>query len=346
MNNAPLRLVIVNDSATARAALRRAFTGLPGVEVVGEARDGAEALTVVAALRPSVVVMDIVMPVMDGYAATRQIMATTPMPVVLVSSAVDPRDADVAMEALRSGALAIVEALPAVNDPAYETRRDALLHLLRSMARVKLDRLKAFPVAPVVPRATPGVARDVAAIGIAASTGGPNAVVELLRMLPLKVMPPVLIVQHMARGFAEGFARWITEATGHPTSVAVDRSPTARGEVYIAADERYFGIDAALRLVVIDAPQVGLFRPSGNYLFESLARSLGPRARAVVLTGMGDDGADGAAALRRSGGRVAAQDEATSVVYGMPKAAVQRGGADVILPLLDIPAWLCGQSEV
>lgn len=345
MYNATLRLVIVNDSATARAALRRAFD-VPGVEVVGEAKDGAEGLSMAAALRPSVVVMDIVMPVMDGYAATRQIMATNPTPVVLVSSAVDPRDADVAMEALRSGALAIVEALPAVNDPAYETRRDALLHLLRSMARVKLDRLKADPLAPVVPRAAAGVARDVAAIGIAASVGGPNAVVELLRMLPPHVMPPVLIVQHMARGFAEGFARWISEATGHPTTVAVDRSPTARGAVYIAADDRYLGIDASLRLVVSDAPQVGLFRPSGNYLFESMARSLGPRARGVVLTGMGDDGADGAATLRRSGGRVAAQDEATSVVYGMPKAAAQRGGADVTLPLLEIPAWLCGQSAV
>ncbi|MBK6535389.1 MAG: chemotaxis protein CheB [Deltaproteobacteria bacterium] len=169
---------------------------------------------------------------------------------------------------------------------------------------------------------------------------------DLLRVLPPRVMPPVLIVQHMARGFAEGFARWISEATGHPTTVAVDRSPTARGAVYIAADDRYLGIDASLRLVVSDAPQVGLFRPSGNYLFESMARSLGPRARGVVLTGMGDDGADGAATLRRSGGRVAAQDEATSVVYGMPKAAAQRGGADVTLPLLEIPAWLCGQSEV
>lgn len=345
MDNATLRLVIVNDSATARAALRRAFD-VPGVEVVGEAKDGAEGLTVVAALRPSVVVMDIVMPVMDGYAATRQIMATKPTPVVLVSSAVDPRDAGVAMEALRSGALAIVEALPSVNDPAYEGRRYALLHMLRSMALVKLGRPRAAPPSPVVPRAAAGVVRDVAAIGIAASTGGPNAVVELLRMLPPHVMPPVLIVQHMARGFAEGFARWITEATGHPTSVAVDGSPAARGAVYIAADERYLGLDASLRLVVSDAPQVGLFRPSGNYLFESLARSLGPRARGVVLTGMGDDGADGAASLRRSGGRVAAQDEATSVVYGMPKAAVQRGGADVILPLLEIPAWLCGQSEV
>lgn len=346
MDPAKLRLVIVNDSATIRAALRRAFAGIPDVEVVGEAKDGAEAVTVVAAHRPSVVVMDIVMPVMDGYAATRQIMATCPTPIVLVSSVVNPRDARVAMEALRSGALAIVEALPAITDPGYELRRDALLHTLRSMSLVRLDR---FRLDPGAARAAPpllGADRGVAAIGIAASTGGPNAVVELLRLLPPGVMPPLLIVQHIARGFADGFARWITEASGHPAAVAVDRNPAARGEVYIAADDRYLGLDASLRLVVSDAPQVGLFRPSGNYLFESLARALGHRARGVVLTGMGDDGADGAVALRRSGGRVAVQDEATSVVYGMPRAALERGGADVVLPLLQIPAWLCGQSAV
>lgn len=345
MDPAKLRLVIVNDSATIRAALRRAFAGIPDVEVVGEAKDGAEAVTVVADRRPSVVVMDIVMPVMDGYAATRQIMATCPTPIVLVSSVVNPRDAHVAMEALRSGALAIVEALPAITDPRYERRREALLHTLRSMALVRLERFRCDPVAaPAAPLL--GADRGVAAIGIAASTGGPNAVVELLRLLPPGVMPPLLIVQHIARGFAEGFARWITEASGHPASVAVDHAQAARGEVYIAADDRYLGLDASLRLVVSDAPQVGLFRPSGNYLFESLARALGQRARGVVLTGMGDDGADGAVALRRSGGRVAVQDEATSVVYGMPRAALERGGADVVLPLLQIPAWLCGQSAV
>jgi two-component system chemotaxis response regulator CheB len=214
------------------------------------------------------------------------------------------------------------------------------------MAQVRLDRVRVGPGACPAALPAAGVGRSVAAIGIVASTGGPNAVVELLRMLPPGVMPPLLIVQHIARGFAEGFARWITEATGHPTKVAVDREPAVRGAVYIAADERYLGLDESLRLVVSDTPQVGSFRPSGNYLFESLARSLGHRARGVVLTGMGDDGADGAVALRRSGGRVAVQDEATSVIYGMPRMALERGGADVVLPLLNIPAWLCGQSDV
>lgn len=344
-SKAPLRLVIVNDSATVRAALRHAFAGVPDMTVVGDARDGAHALEVVTAQRPSVVLMDILMPVMDGYAATRRIMATIPTPIVLVSGSMNPRDSGVAMEALRSGALAIVELLPPTSDPAYAVRRAALLHLVRSMAQVKLHALTAR-VGTRPTRPPTAIEGDVAVIGIVASTGGPNAVLELLRMLPPRVMPPLLIVQHIARGFATGYARWIADATGHPTSVAVDQAPARRGEVYIAADERYLGLDASMHLVVSDEPQVGLFRPSGNYLFNSLARSMGRRARGVVLTGMGDDGADGAVALRRSGGRVAAQDEATSVIYGMPRAAVERGGADIVLPLLDIPAWLCGQSAV
>lgn len=345
-DDAPLRLVIVNDSATVRAALRRSLASVPGVEVVGEAKDGAQAVDVVTATRPAVVVMDIVMPVMDGYAATRQIMATVPTPIVLVSSVVNPRDSRVAMEALRCGALAIVEALPAMDDPAYEFRRASLVHLLRSMAQVKLDKFRGAAPARAEVALDAGVGRDVAAIGIAASTGGPNAVVELLRMLPAKVMPPILVVQHIARGFAEGFARWIQDTTGHPTAVAAHQAPALRGEVYVAADERQLGLDESLRLRVTEDPPVGLFRPSGTFLFASLARALGHRARGVVLTGMGDDGADGAVALRRSGGRVAVQDEASSVVYGMPKVTVDRGGADVILPLVQIPAWLCGQSSV
>ncbi len=346
MDDAKLRVVIVNDSPTVRVSLRRALLGSPGVEVVGEAKDGSEALAVVTAARPSVVVMDIVMPVMDGYAATRQIMATTPTPIVLVSGAVNPKDSRVAMEALRCGALAIAEALPGYGEPTYEFRRAALVHLLRSMAQVKVERFHAEPASKGRAIPTGAVGDQVAAIGVAASTGGPAALVELLRMLPPRVMPPVLIVQHIARGFAEGFARWLSDTTGHPTTVAVHQGLAERGAVYVAADERHLGLDQAMRLVVSEAPPVGLFRPSGTYLLESMSMALGRRARGVVLTGMGDDGAAGAVAMRRSGGRVAAQDEATSVVYGMPRTTVERGGADVVLPLGQIAAWLCRESSV
>lgn len=344
MDDPKLRVVIVNDSRTVRLALRQALAGSGEVDVVGEAGDGAGALGVVLAQRPSLVVMDIVMPGMDGYAATRQIMAHAPTPIVLYSSVVNPRDSRVALEALRSGALSIVEALPPAGDPSYDFRRASLLHLLRSMAQVKVERLQ--PESPARSRLPAGAVGDVDAIGVVASTGGPAAIADLLRMLPPRAMPPVLVVQHIARGFAEGFARWLTDATGHPASVAVHQAPARHGEVYVAADERHLGLDGAHRLVVSDVAPVGLFRPSGTFLLASLAEAVGARGRGVVLTGMGDDGADGAVALRRAGGRVAAQDEATSVVFGMPRVTVERGGADVVLPLPLIPAWLCGPSVV
>lgn len=343
MQDPSLRLVIVNDSATLRASLRAALAGAEDMVVVGEAADGAQAVSVVSATRPSVVLMDIVMPRMDGYAATRQIMATAPTPIVLVSSVVNPRDIQVAMEALRCGALAIVEALPSPNDPAYMFRRDALFHTIRSMANVKMPTRAPEPPSPLhAPHAN--APADVAAVGLAASTGGPNAIVEVLRMLPKGVSPPILIVQHIGRGFAEGFARWLTDTTGHPAKLATDGELVHRGGVYVAPDERHLGLDAGLRVVLSDAPAVGLFRPSCTWLLRSLAASLGRRARAVILTGMGDDGADGAVALRRAGGRVAAQDEATSVVYGMPCAAWERGGVDDVLPLGAIADWICARS--
>jgi two-component system chemotaxis response regulator CheB len=344
MGDSPVRIVIVNDSATMRAALRAALAGVEGIEVVGEAADGAEAPVVVAAKRPTVVLMDVVMPRVDGYAATRAIMARSPVAIVLVSSVVNPRDVAVAMEALRSGALAIVEALPSPHDPAFAFRRDALVRLLRAMAHVQVQ--------PPPPRTSPartahaagvkpGGGHATAAVGIVASTGGPGALVEVLRPVPGTVSPPVLLVQHLARGFAEGFARWLGQATGRSVRIAEHQQQLERGAVYVAPDDRHLGLDAGLRAVVSDDPPVGPFRPSGTWLLRSLARALGPCARAVVMTGMGDDGADGAVELRRAGGRVAVQDAATSVVFGMAQATVDRGGADDVLPLDAIAAWVC-----
>jgi two-component system chemotaxis response regulator CheB len=343
MGEPTVRIVIVNDSATMRAALRAALAGVEGVEVVGEAADGAAAPVVVAAKRPSVVLMDVVMPRVDGYAATRAIMARSPVAIVLVSSVVNPRDVAVAMEALRSGALAIVEALPSPHDPAYGFRRDALVRLLRAMARVPVPpptRAGATRPARAV-GVKPGAGTTAAAVGVVASTGGPGALVEVLRPASGLASPPVLLVQHLARGFAEGFARWLGQATGRNVRLAEHQQPLERGAVYVAPDDRHLGLDAGLRAVVSDDPPVGPFRPSGTWLLRSLARALGPCARAVVMTGMGDDGADGAVELRRAGGRVAVQDAATSVVFGMAQATVERGGADDVLPLDALAAWVC-----
>jgi two-component system chemotaxis response regulator CheB len=347
---APLRVVIVNDSKTMRASLRAALAFAPDFVIVAEAADGLEAVEVVARTRPAVVLMDVVMPHSDGYAATRAIMARVPTPIVMISAVVDPRDSAVVFETLEAGALCIAEAPPAPTDLAYRFRCATLVQLVRSMAAIDVTRSRragavAAPAPALRPRPTRSTS-NISFIGIAASTGGPGALVALLAALPLGVMPPILIVQHIALGFTESFATWLTERTRHPVEVARHGALLEQGRVVVAPDDRHLGVTADHHVELSDAPPIARQRPAGDYLFHSLARVAGPRSLGVILTGMADDGADGAVALRRAGGVVAAQDEATSIIYGMPKAALDRGGVDDVLALGEIAPWLCSRSGI
>ncbi len=338
-----LRLVLIHDSATARAALRRALRDAdPAIDVVAEGSDGGEAVALVERHRPDVVLMDVVMPRLDGYAASRAIMARRPTPIVLISSVVSAREAGAALEAVRSGALWITESLPSPDDRAYASRRAALVQLLRAMSQVRLDRPTPQTAARVA--ATSDVRASTpatwAAIGIAASTGGPQALDEILRACPKGALPPILVVQHIAKGFTEGFVAWLASSTGHRVVVADGGVRAERGSVYVAREDAHLGIRSDLVLEVRADPPIGVFRPSATYLFRSMARALGPRAAGIVLTGMGNDGAAGLLALHQAGGSTAAQDEATSVIYGMPRAAVEAAAADRVLPLGEIAAWL------
>lgn len=333
-----IRVAIVHDSPSVRAALRVALEIDDDLVVVGEASDGEGALALVTETRADILLMDVVMPRLDGYAATRRVMAEHPLPILLVSSVVNPRDVKVALDAMRSGALAIVETIPSPLDPTYRFRRGALAHLVRSLAAVRLERSKlSFEDIPT-PR--PDEARHGRrVIGIAASTGGPGVVASILRALRHDDLPPVLVVQHIATGFAEGFTRWLGDTIERPTALAEDGAPALRGRVYVARDDRHLelALDGTLR--VRRGETVHRFRPSATPLFQSLA-AFGPQALGIVLTGMGVDGADGAATLREAKGTLIVQDEASSVVYGMPKAALDRAGADGMMPPSAMPPWI------
>ncbi|MFO0683964.1 MAG: chemotaxis protein CheB [Sandaracinus sp.] len=333
-----IRIAIVHDSASVRAALRVALEIDEDLVVVGEAGDGDGALPLVIESRADILLMDVVMPRLDGYAATRRVMAEHPLPILLVSSVVNPRDVKVALDAMRSGALAIVETIPSPLDPTYRFRRGALAHLVRSLASVRLEPKKlSFDDIPT-PRPDAG-ARGRRVIGIAASTGGPGVVASLLRALRHDDLPPVLVVQHIAAGFADGFARWLGDTIERPTALAEDGVLAQRGRVYVARDDRHLELAPDGRLRVRRGEPVHRFRPSATPLFHSLA-AFGPQALGIVLTGMGADGADGAAALREAKGKLLVQDEATSVVYGMPRAALERAGADAVMPPAAMPPWI------
>lgn len=336
-----LRVLVIHDSPTMRASLRRAFAG-EDVVIAGEGADGDEAEGLVARTTPDVVLMDIVMPRMDGFAATRAVMASQPTPIVLISSVVATRDVSVAMEALRSGALAVADPLPSPSDPQFAVKRSALVQLLRAMSQVDVKPRKVMPRAKSA-RTTPTGAIHV--IGLVASTGGPQVIDEILRELPQKSAPPILIVQHIAKGFTEGFASWLSRDTGHRVVVATNGEPAERGMIYVAPEDRQLGIDATLHLVVTNDPPVGVFRPSGTHLFRSLARSFGSRAAGMLLTGMGNDGAAGLLDLRRAGGETVAQDEATSVIFGMPRAAIELGAAKEVLPTQQLCGWIVERSR-
>lgn len=339
-----LTVVIINDSATMRLALRKCLETASDIRVIAEVSSGDAAAAVVAEHRPSCVVMDVVMPGLDGFGATRAIMATTPTPILMVTAAADPRSAKIVFDAMAAGALLVAGAPPPPDDPDYAAACEALTRYVRIVARTKVRGIARGPKTTPVPTRTVSKGR-VEIIGVVASAGGPPAVAELLSALPRGAMPPILVVQHILVGFAPSFAGWLGDYTKRPVVIPQDGAPLERGVVYVAPDGVHLGAVAGPRAALSDDPAVGRFRPSATHLLRALAKNFGARALGVVLTGMGSDGADGAVELRAAGGRVVVQDQASSSIFGMPQAAIRQGAAHAVLPLDRIPQWLLEAVE-
>ncbi len=334
-----IRVLLVDDSPSFRALARATMGAFPELVLAGEASDGLEAVERAIALAPDVIVMDVQMPGIDGLEATRRIMARAPAPVVIVSTT-SPGDVHVSVRALGAGALAALPKPPGIGQPGHEAAWRALWRTVRSMAEVRVvRRWRRDSVSAELTPERP--ARRPEAVAMAASTGGPAALAAVLAALPADLAAPVLVVQHIAAGFVPGLARWLDSASPLTVKVAEDEEPLVAGHVYVAPTDRHLEVDAARRVARLGAgPARGGFRPSASVLFESVARAWGEAAMGVILTGMGRDGVDGLRVLRGAGGRVVAQDEATSVVYGMPGAAVREGAADYVLGLPSIARFL------
>jgi two-component system chemotaxis response regulator CheB len=338
----PIRVIVVDDSLTVRNMLVALLETAGGIRVVGVGANGEEAVRLAGRLRPDVITMDIRMPKLDGLEATRQIMRDCPVPIVIVSGSLMRDDVDLALESLRAGALTVINK-PGLADPETCAR---VIQAVRLMAKVPVihhwrQGKTHPPIKPAQPIKRPLYAGDVKVIGIASSTGGPAALVTILRSLPAEFPLPIVIVQHMSNGFITGLAEWLGRETALRIGVAGHGDALLPGTVLLAPDDYHLQINRqAVVELCKEAPYKGL-RPSANYLFQSLARAYGPQAVGVILTGMGDDGVDGLVDLHQAGGLTFAQDEASCVVYGMPREAVVREAIDQILPLDQIAGALC-----
>jgi two-component system chemotaxis response regulator CheB len=327
-----MRVVLVEDSPTQARAIAHMLEADGDISVVATAGDATAAVEQVARLRPDVAIMDLDIPAGGGRVAIDRIMSATPTPILVLSGMFDHAAAPEAVDALAAGA---VEAVPKPKD--WTTTEAATLR--RMVRRVQgvpvIGRRGRAPARTAEPvrAAAPfdgGTQRVVpptsAVIGVAASTGGPAAVAAVLAGLR-SVKAPVLVVQHIHASFAESFARWLAGAAGMPVSVAVDGARLEPGKVIVAPGGVHLRLGPRRTAVLTDQPE-GLHRPSADVLFQSMAITAGADAVGVVLTGMGADGAEGLAALRRAGGHAFAQDEASSVVFGMPQAALRTGAVD------------------
>lgn len=341
-----IRVLIVEDSPVVRLLLEHIVSGDPELEVAGSVATGEEAVKAVHELSPDVVSMDIRLPGIDGFEATRRIMSEKPTPVVVISASVEAEDLKITMNALRAGALAVVEKPVGTTSEEYDRLAGRVRTQLKIMSEVRVIRQRSHrpgsvetpaPVPPVMNWLPGSGARDLRLLALGASTGGPQALAQVLGKLPATFPLPVLVVQHMTPSFLEGFAHWLDSVTSLSVSLAKEAERPVPGHVYVAPPDRHLLYQAGILRLDASAPVSGQ-RPAATMLFRSVARSLGRHGLGVLLTGMGDDGAQGLLELRQAGGYTLAEDASTAIVYGMPAAAAQLGAVEEQLPLPRIGA--------
>lgn len=340
------RVLIVEDSATVRQYLAHVIDSDPGLEVVGMAKNGEEAVALAALKRPDIITMDIHMPRMDGYEATRRIMEECPAPIVIVTSNWEPEDVKNSFRAIDAGALAALEKPPGPGDSRSKPLVAKLLQTLKTMAEVKV--VRRFPrqkrpeaTLEAWPAEGSGVGwQRVEVVAIGASTGGPPVIKTILSGLKQGFSVPILIVQHIAVGFLTGMVEWLDKECGISVRIGSDGEHITAGVVYFAPDGAHMGVSGAGRIVLSNGPSENGVRPSVSHLFRSMADAYGARGAGVLLTGMGKDGAMELARMKERGAITVAQDKESCVVYGMPAEAVKLNGAVHVLPPEGITAFL------
>ena len=356
-----IRVLIAEDSPTARALLVEMLDGDPGIEVIAQASTGLEAVELAERLEPDLITMDVHMPELDGLQATERIMRRSPRPIIIVSSQARDSDVSLSLDATRAGALLVLPKPEGPGSRNFARDQRQLVTMVKALAGVKVVRRWRASGPLARPERKKELSRSetsssshhvrgqdarpaATVVAIAASTGGPAALKEMLSALPADFPAPIFIVQHIAKGFVHGLAKWLGTDSRLSVRVAVNGEIVRAGSVYIAPDGLHMEVRKseaeAFHISLTSSAPVGTFRPSASRLFSSVASAVGDRALAVILTGMGDDGVAGLHDVRRVQGRVLAQDENSSIIYGMPREAVRAGVVDEVVSLQNLPSRL------
>jgi two-component system, chemotaxis family, protein-glutamate methylesterase/glutaminase len=367
-----IKVLLIDDSSIVHVLLEKVFAGRTDMRICGNAYNGREGLELVRKTNPDVIIMDIGMPEMNGLDAIVEIMDERPTPIIVFAGA-SKSSIDISFRAIELGAVHIIEKPYAEDLSSLKVFMDEKLvksiktfadikvvrHIKRSEPRTERktalnheskDRKQDRPFDEVPAKAktstesakAAGVkAGDWLVIGIAASTGGPQTIRTLLRELgSVGSLAAVVIVQHMAEGFMEGFCEWLRTGAAFPITIPRNGEQAVPGSVYVAPGGYHLAFDADGSFKYVDLPPIMGIRPSADIMFESLAKTFGARAVGVILTGMGSDGVAGLRKVKESGGYVISQDRESSLVFGMPKAAIEAGVVDTVLDLKAIPEHL------
>lgn len=334
-----VRVLVVDDSPVCRELLVGMLSADKRLLVVGVEADGEAAVQAAARLKPDVITMDIHLPRLDGFAATRRIMETCPTRIVMVTASSIPHEVAASFQALESGALAVLGKPLGPGDPRFAELREDIVRNVVLMAEVPVVRRWPAAAGARTARARPqpvAHAAGLRVVAIGASTGGPIALQSLLLRLRPNFPVPIVVVQHISTGFADGLAQWLSRSTPHAVQIALHDEHMKAGVVHVAPDGVHTTVHAGGRIALDDAAPEHGFRPSVACLFRSVAQHYGATAAGVLLTGMGQDGAQELGAMRQAGALTLVQDRASAVIHGMPGEAMRLGAAMHALSPADI----------
>jgi two-component system chemotaxis response regulator CheB len=349
MTQPKISVLIVDDSRIAVTLLKRTLATAPDIEVVGTASNGREALELLPRLNPAVVCTDIHMPVMDGLELTARIMEKYPRPILVVSVSAYEGSLN-AFKLLSAGALDVVSKPPIDSESGYNSIASELIGKIRILSGVRvfrrIARERIEPPPPTLPPSALRIMSPVRIIVIGASTGGPPALQTILSRLPPHFPRPIVCVQHISKGFQEGLVQWLSVICAVKVTVAREGGVPAPGTIYFPQEGSHLKFDRNGRFAIPSEPPFQGHRPSISVTMRSAAESYGSGAAGILLTGMGSDGAEGMREIAGCGGMTIAQDEKSSVVFGMAKQAIEMGAAQLVLPLNEIADAMLSLQDV